>query len=75
MSDELHIMSLVTLLDAVHADGVAIGCVTGVTPVGTQVMFVTKTKRANSLGHSGRGQCKYKHKLPVKIVHWVAGVT
>lgn len=75
MSDELHIMSLVTLLDAVHADGVAIGCVTGVTPVGTQVMFVTKTKQANRSGYSGYRQRKYKHRLPVKIVHWVAGVT
>ncbi len=34
VSDELHIVSLVTLLDAVHTDGVAVCCVTGVTPVG-----------------------------------------
>lgn len=40
MSDELHIMSLVTLLNAVHTDGVAICCVTGVTPVRTQIVFV-----------------------------------
>lgn len=41
MSDELHIMSLVTLLDAVHADGVTVCCVTGVTPVGTHIVFVS----------------------------------
>ena len=41
MSDELHVVSLVTLLDAVHTDGVAVCCVTGVTPVGTQIVFVS----------------------------------
>ena len=34
MSDELHVVSLVTLFDAVHADGVAVCGVTGVAPVG-----------------------------------------
>lgn len=34
MSDELHVVSLVTLLDAVHTDGVAVCRITGVTPVG-----------------------------------------
>lgn len=44
MSDELHVMSLVTLLDAVHTDGVAVCCVTGVTPVGIQIVFVNNCK-------------------------------
>ena len=33
MPDELHIVSLVALFDAVHTDGVAVCCVTGVTPI------------------------------------------
>lgn len=33
-------MSLVMLLDAVKADGIVAACVTGVTPVGTQIVFV-----------------------------------
>ena len=44
MSDELHIMSLVTLLDAVHTDGIAVCCVTGVTPVGSQIALVNHHK-------------------------------
>lgn len=39
MSDELHVVSLVTLLDAVHADGVAVCRVTGVTPVGAHIFI------------------------------------
>lgn len=39
MPDELHVVSLMTLLDAVHTDGVAVCRVTGVTPVGTRILF------------------------------------
>ena len=74
MSDELHIVSLVTLLDAVHTDGVAVCCVTGVTPVGSQIVFV-KNHKSNRWRCSSQLDREYKHELPVKIVHWVAGVT
>ena len=33
MPDELHVVPLVALLNAVHTDGVAVCCVAGVTPV------------------------------------------
>lgn len=33
VSDELHVVSLMTLLNAVHTDGIAVCCVTGVTPL------------------------------------------
>lgn len=33
MSNKLHIMSLMTLLDAVHTNCIAVSCVTGVTSV------------------------------------------
>lgn len=40
MPNELHIVSLMTLLDTVHTDGVAVCRVTGVTPAGgTHVLF------------------------------------
>lgn len=39
MPDELHVVSLMTLLDAVHTDGVAVCGITGVTPVGTRILF------------------------------------
>lgn len=74
VSDELHIVSLVTLLDAVHTDGVAVCCVTGVTPGGSQITSV-RYHKTNSRGCSGQLGREYKHELPVKIVHWVAGVT
>lgn len=74
--DELHVMSLVTLLDAVHTDGVAVCCVTGVTPAGNpNCSCKHTTKEAHSWGYSGHRHCECKHELPVKIVHWVAGVT
>ena len=45
MSDELHVMTLVALLDAVHTDGIAVCRVAGVTPVGRQI-----ADRQNSRG-------------------------
>lgn len=42
VSDELYIMSLVTLLDTIHANGVAVCCVTSVTPMETQGVFFFK---------------------------------
>lgn len=39
MPDELHVMALMTLLDAVHTDGVAVCRITGVTPVGMRILF------------------------------------
>lgn len=39
MPDELHVVSLVTLLDAVYTDGVAVCRITGVTPVGMRIWF------------------------------------
>lgn len=39
MPDELHVVSLMTLLDAVHTDGVAVCGVTGVTPAGERTRF------------------------------------
>jgi len=44
VSDELHIVSLVTLLDAVHTDGIAVCCVTGVTPMWTQSWLTIEEK-------------------------------
>lgn len=76
MSDELHVMSLVTLLDAVHTDGVAVCCVTGVTSAGSQIAFVNDHETRGTVeDNSSHLDGEYKHKLPVKIVHWVAGVT
>lgn len=74
MSDELHVVSLVTLLDAVHTDGVAVCCVTGVTPAGSQIVSVRTRKKTDGEVVVDLLASK-KHELPVKIVHWVAGVT
>lgn len=76
VSDELHVVSLVTLLDAVHTDGVAVCCVTGVTPAGGEMdtAFVNDHKTGKRLTGSHL-DCEHEHQLPVKIVHWVAGVT
>lgn len=41
---------------------------------GTQVAFVNDHKPGKQLTRSHL-DCEYEHKLPVKIVHWVAGVT
>lgn len=49
MSDELHVMSLVTLFDAVHTDGVAVCCVTGVTPAGTQMCVKPKQQNRQTV--------------------------
>lgn len=43
MPDELHVMSLMTLLDAVHTDGIAVCRITGVTPVGTRILLTSVT--------------------------------
>lgn len=72
MSDELHIMSLVTLLDAVHTNGIAVSRVTGVTPVRTQNLTIKDN--AQNCTASSHFDCNPK-RLPVKVVHWVAGVT
>ena len=76
MPNKLHIVSLMALLDAVHADGVAVCCVTGVTPRGrgrgstrwTQVSSRWRLRVISKRKMVGRW-------LPVKIVHWIAGVT
>lgn len=68
MSDELHVVSLVTLLDAVHTDGVAVCRIAGVTPVGMQIVCLRNSCECPALV---RVQFR---RLPVKIMHWVAGV-
>lgn len=84
MSDELHVVSLVTLFDAVHADGVAVCCVTGVAPAGTRAAAsVTRThsgvqsnRLTRTTSNNATSNCELEQEeLPVKIVHWVAGVT
>ena len=52
MPDELHVVSLVTLFDAVHTDGVAVCCVTGVTPMETGIGYETKGPRDLNTGHT-----------------------
>lgn len=42
---------------------------------GPKLRLLTITEQTNSWGYSSHLYCKYKQKLPVKIVHWVAGVT
>lgn len=72
MSDELHVVSLVALFDAVHADGVAVRGVTGVTPVENVVPIrhhESDTRQDEFVSRLS------ERELPVKIVHWVAGVT
>lgn len=49
VSDELHVVSLVTLLDAVHTDGVAVCRITGVTPVGTHIFICLHHVRDHQL--------------------------
>lgn len=49
VSDELHVVSLVTLLDAVHTDGVAVCRVTGVTPAGAHSFICLRHIRDHQL--------------------------
>lgn len=75
MSDELHVVSVVTLLDAVHTDGVAVCRVASVTPAGDSLLF---SPIFGGLVHRAKTfplHPEWRHVLPVKIVHWVAGVT
>lgn len=61
MPDELHVVSLVTLLDAVHTDGVAVCRITGVTPMRKHILFcltsVNRLPAANT-----QLWCKYNFK-------------
>lgn len=80
MSDELHIVSMVTLLDAVHTDGVAVCCVASVTPAKDilgffMYVFCRLVYKPTDEGNGTALQPVCRHVLPVKIVHWVAGVT
>ncbi len=72
VSNKLYVVPLMTLLDAVHTDGVAVGGVTGVTPAqrnrGVRKQPPRRSYTEVSDGFSGGA-------LPVKIVHWIAGVT
>ena len=65
VSDELHVVSLVTLFNAVHADGVAVCCVTGVAPAGKQriTQSVTHTHTQNQVQGKrleARADCKQR---------------
>ena len=56
MSDELHVVSLVTLFNAVHADGVAVCGVTGVAPVGNQRTTALVTRKQLVPGQETRAK-------------------
>ena len=72
MPNELHVVPLVALLNAVHTDGVAVCCVAGVTPVERALGAVS----SSSGGFVQQGEGGWTGRfLPVKIVHWIAGVT
>lgn len=72
VSDELHVMPLVTLLDTVDAYSIAVCCVTGVTPVEIKFCLLTMMKHKTT---AVIFESEDRNSLPVKIVHWVAGVT
>lgn len=70
VSNKLHVVPLMTLLDAVHTDGVAVGGVTGVTPAQRNRGVRKQPPRSHRALRWFSGGA-----LPVKIVHWIAGVT